>query len=65
MSKIDDIVSQIVIEQAAEQKVIDACSDVLDVSVCSGFVYKLGDIVIQNLLALVVTPDYMCAEVLH
>lgn len=46
----------------AEDAAISICSSELDFWVCRGFVNSLAPVIIQNLEALIATPQYICTE---
>jgi hypothetical protein len=56
------LLSNSAIKQSIESNLISFCGQFMRWSSCSGFVNIFADLIINNLLALNLRPDYLCTE---
>lgn len=59
---VDNLVQYNTFTNLVETAAIGICNQELDFWVCRGFVNSLAPIIIQNLEALITTPQYICTE---
>ena len=65
VQELNVIVKNVIIQHVVEDGLIVVCSLVLQPKVCNGYISQLADVVIDNLLELILSPGYLCAEALQ
>jgi hypothetical protein len=61
---VESVMENKVFQGVIETGAILVCSMGLDFGICRGYVDSLADVIIENLLDLILTPGYICSEIL-